>query len=61
MTKQQIDAARDISDRRLAALRKNGEDVRGTPAWRDALDERSQIERSIAFATWKASCLGRSY
>ncbi len=31
--------AREISQRRIAALIANGEDVRNTPAWRDAMDE----------------------
>jgi hypothetical protein len=47
-----IHTARDISDRRLAALRANGEDTRATAAWRDACHERSQIERAHAFTTW---------
>lgn len=32
-----------ISDRRLAALRGTGDDVRNTIAWRDAVYERSMI------------------
>lgn len=32
-----------ISDRRLAALRATGDDVRNTSAWRDAVYERTQI------------------
>jgi hypothetical protein len=42
-------AAREISDRRIAALIANKEDVRNTPAWRDAMHER----RAINFATYK--------
>jgi hypothetical protein len=34
---------REISDRRIAALIANGEDVRNTPAWRDAMSERRMI------------------
>lgn len=55
MANTDISKARDISDRRMAALRANGEDVRNTIAWRDALDERGQIERAHAFRTWKGS------
>ena len=33
----------DISDRRIAALLANGEDVRNSPAWRDALDEARMV------------------
>jgi hypothetical protein len=40
-------AARQISDRRIAALKANGEDVRNTVAWRDAMHER----RAINFRT----------
>lgn len=36
--------AREISDRRIAALIANGEDVRNTPAWRDAVHERRMID-----------------
>ena len=36
-------AAREISDRRIAALKANGEDVRNTVAWRDAMSERRMI------------------
>jgi hypothetical protein len=36
--------ARDISDRRIAALRANREDVRNSSAWRDAMYERRQID-----------------
>ena len=35
--------AREISDRRIAALIALGEDVRNTPAWRDAMSERRMI------------------
>ncbi len=35
--------AREISDRRIAALVANGEDVRNSPAWRDAMSERRMI------------------
>lgn len=35
--------AREISDRRIAVLIANGEDVRNTPAWRDAMYERRMI------------------
>lgn len=35
--------AREISDRRIAVLIANGEDVRNTPAWRDAMSERRMI------------------
>lgn len=43
MTKTEYARACDISDRRLAALRANGEDTRNTVAWRDACSERSMI------------------
>lgn len=36
--------AREISDRRIAALIANKEDVRNTPAWRDAMSERRMID-----------------
>lgn len=39
--------ARDISDRRLAALKSNGEDVANTPAWRDALEEQRQVNNAF--------------
>lgn len=35
--------AREISERRIAALIANGEDVRNTPAWRDAMSESRMI------------------
>lgn len=35
--------AREISERRIAALIANGEDVRNSPAWRDAIHERQMI------------------
>lgn len=35
--------ARDVSERRIAALRANGEDVRNSPAWRDAMHESRAI------------------
>ena len=35
--------AREISERRIAALIANGEDVRNTPAWRDAMSEARAI------------------
>lgn len=42
--------AREISDRRIAALIANKEDVRNTPAWRDAMSERRMINfRSGSF------------
>jgi hypothetical protein len=53
MTLAEINRARDISDRRIAALRANGEDTRRTAAWADAVAERSQVERAIAFTAWK--------
>lgn len=37
------DIAIAISDRRIAALRANGENLRNTPAWRDAMSERRMI------------------
>lgn len=49
MTDLEIATARDISDRRQAVLRANGEDTRNTAAWREALAERGQIERAVAF------------
>ena len=52
MTDSEITKARDISDRRLAALVANREDARNTAAWRDANDERAQLERQIAFSRW---------
>lgn len=52
MTNLEMTAARDISDRRIAALQANGEDVRRTASWVDAVAERQQIERSIAFTNW---------
>jgi hypothetical protein len=36
--------ARDISERRIAALIANGEDARNTPAWRDAMYEKRMID-----------------
>jgi len=39
--------AREISERRIAALIANREDVRNTPAWRDAMSE----ARAIRFMT----------
>jgi hypothetical protein len=56
MTNTEIASARDISARRIAALQANGEDVRRTVAWRDAVYERGQIERSIAFSRFVAGC-----
>jgi hypothetical protein len=41
--------AREISERRIAALIANGEDVRNTPAWRDAMSERRMIGRMTNF------------
>lgn len=41
--------AREISERRIAALIANGEDVRNTPAWRDAMSESRMISRMINF------------
>jgi hypothetical protein len=38
-----VSLAREISDRRIAALIANGDDVRNTPAWRDAMSERRMI------------------
>lgn len=35
--------AREISERRIAALIAKGEDVRNTPAWRDAMSESRMI------------------
>jgi hypothetical protein len=35
--------AREISERRIAVLIANGEDVRNTPAWRDAMSESRMI------------------
>lgn len=55
MTQADIKSARDTSDRRIAALRANGEEPRRTVAWVDAVDERAQIERAAAFEAWKAS------
>ncbi len=52
MTNNEITRARDISARRIAALQANGEDTRRTAAWRDAVAERAQIERSIAFSRY---------
>jgi hypothetical protein len=40
-----IAKAREISERRLAALIANGEDARNTPAWRDAVAESRMIDR----------------
>ncbi len=54
MNETAIATARNISDRRLAALRTNGDDARRTVAWREAIAERGQIERSAAFAGFKA-------
>ena len=46
-------AAREISDHRIAALKANGEDVRNTVAWRDAMSERRMINfrTNVRFAT----------
>ena len=38
-----ITRAREISERRLAALIANGEDIRNSPAWRDAVSESRMI------------------
>lgn len=46
--------ALEISNRRLDALKANGEDVRNTAAWRDAVHEYNQINRAIAFSNFKA-------
>jgi hypothetical protein len=40
----EIARAREISARRIAALISNGEDVRNSPAWRDALHESRMID-----------------
>jgi hypothetical protein len=40
----EIARAREISARRIAALIANGEDVRNSPAWRDALAERRMLD-----------------
>ena len=60
-------AARQISDRRIAHLIANGEDVRNTPAWRDAMSEQRMInfmtplkrkpardDRELVTITWYA-------
>ncbi len=39
-----IARAREISERRIAALIANGEDVRNSPAWRDAMSESRTID-----------------
>lgn len=39
-----IARARETSERRVAALIVNGEDVRNTPAWRDAMSESRMID-----------------
>lgn len=39
----EIARARETSERRIAALIANGEDVRNTPAWRDAMFEAQAI------------------
>jgi hypothetical protein len=39
-----IAKAREISERRIAALIANGEDVRNSPAWRDAMSESRTID-----------------
>lgn len=39
----EIARAREISERRIAALIANGEDVRNSPAWRDAMHESQMI------------------
>jgi hypothetical protein len=40
----EIARAREISERRIAGLITNGEDVRNSPAWRDALHESQMID-----------------
>jgi hypothetical protein len=40
----EIARARKTSERRIAALIANGEDVRNTPAWRDAVSESRMID-----------------
>jgi hypothetical protein len=64
-TKAQLDreiaetlAARQISDRRIAVLTANREDVRNTPAWRDALHERRVI--NFAMPATKSKRVPRS-
>lgn len=39
-----ITSARETSERRIAALIANGEDVRNSPAWRDAMSEHRTID-----------------
>lgn len=50
MTATEVDRVRGVSDRRLAALRANGDDKRRTVAWREALAERSELERLISLS-----------
>jgi len=47
----EIERARVTSERRIAALIANGEDVRNSPAWRDAMSE----SRTIDFAARSSS------
>lgn len=54
MTNTEAARAIEISDRRLNYLQSRGEDARNTAAWRDAVAERGQVNRAIAFSRWCA-------
>lgn len=50
MSAAEIGRIRGISDRRIAELRRNGDDKRKTAAWREAQSERAEVERAIALS-----------
>jgi hypothetical protein len=51
--------AREISKRRIAALIENGEDVRNTPAWRDAMSESHMIDLMARVSASPVASSGR--
>lgn len=56
----EIARAREISERRIAALIANGEDVRNSPAWRDAMSESRMINLMSRLSTSPRVPLRRS-
>lgn len=53
MDTNDIAAAENIVNRRLALLESLGEDKRNTIAWREALAESAELNRRIAFSNWR--------
>lgn len=53
MDANDIAAAENIVNRRLALLESLGEDKRNTVAWREALAESAELNRRIAFSNWR--------